>query len=242
GAPEGARARAGGWWRASWGTTSRGRGCLRRGKAGRRLRRPAGPTASRSDPCPASGTVTPRSASTWTPRGPIRSPQALSLGNAALSARATRAPPRASTRAATLPAGPAPTTTASYLNCLPPSRDVVPEARQQAGRWLREARGSGGLPPGPAESRRREAAARSVAAFGPAPAAQSSPGQHQRHRDRAGGADEIAQRPLDRREQVRAAELGLAPVGEREPHRGLAHPAAQHPGGRAQRALAQRQE
>src|SRR5262249_21619944 len=199
GAPEGARARAGGWWRASWGTTSRGRGCLRRGKAGRRLRRPAGPTASRSDPCPASGTVTPRSARTCTPRGPIRSPQALSLGNAALSARATRAPPRASTRAATLPAGPAPTTTASYSLTLPPSRDVVPEARKPVVRWLREARGPGGLPPGLAESRRRDAA-RSVAAFGPAPAAPRSPGrQHHRDRDRAGGADEIAQRLLDRR-------------------------------------------
>src|SRR5262249_61774985 len=44
----------------------------------------------------------------------------------------------------------------------PPSRAL---------RWLREARGSGGVPPGLAESRRREAAARSDAAFGPAAAA-----------------------------------------------------------------------
>src|SRR5215831_11533535 len=49
---------------------------------------------------------------------------------------------------------------------LPPSR-----ALGLGPRWLREAWGSGGLPPGPAESRRREAAARSDAAFGPAPAA-----------------------------------------------------------------------
>src|SRR6516225_12273324 len=59
----------------------------------------------------------------------------------------------------------------SVLTRLPPSRDVVPEARWTIARWPREARGSGGLPPGPAESRRREAAARSDAAFGPAPAA-----------------------------------------------------------------------
>src|SRR5690348_5080361 len=53
---------------------------------------------------------------------------------------------------------------------LPRSRDVVPEARRVVARWLRKAWGSGGLPPGPAESRRRAAAARSDAAFGPAPA------------------------------------------------------------------------
>src|SRR5690349_19378736 len=54
----------------------------------------------------------------------------------------------------------------------PPSRDVVPEARPLAPCWLREAWGSGGLPPGPTESRRREAASRSVAAFGAAAAFQ----------------------------------------------------------------------
>src|SRR5215471_13311281 len=52
----------------------------------------------------------------------------------------------------------------------PPSRDVVPEARRTAARWLRGAQGSGGLPPGLAESRRQEAAARSDAALGPAAA------------------------------------------------------------------------
>ena len=56
--------------------------------------------------------------------------------------------------------------TASPLGNWPPSR-----ALGLGPRWLREARGSGGLPPVPAESRRREAAARSDAAFGPAPAA-----------------------------------------------------------------------
>src|SRR5215471_18350412 len=59
------------------------------------------------------GTQTSRSASSCTPRGPTRSPHALSRGNAALSTRATCAPARARTRAATLPAGPAPTTTTS---------------------------------------------------------------------------------------------------------------------------------
>ena len=47
------------------------------------------------------------------PRGPMRSPQALSRANVALSTRATRAPSRAKTKAAVLPPGPAPTTTAS---------------------------------------------------------------------------------------------------------------------------------
>src|SRR5262249_43645959 len=59
---------------------------------------------------------------------------------------------------------------ADALTSWPPSRDVVPEARQQAGRWLREAWGSGGVPraqQGPAAG----AAARSGAAFGPAAAA-----------------------------------------------------------------------
>ena len=51
--------------------------------------------------------------SSCTPRGPMRSPQALSRGKAALSRSATRAPPRASTMAATLPPGPAPTTSTS---------------------------------------------------------------------------------------------------------------------------------
>src|SRR5215470_10537711 len=59
---------------------------------------------------------------------------------------------------------------ADALTSWPPSRDVAPEARQLAQRLVvpearkiveREARGSGGLPPGPTESRRREAAARS---------------------------------------------------------------------------------
>src|SRR5262245_902214 len=59
------------------------------------------------------GTQTSRSARSCTPRGPTRSPHALSRGNAALSTRATRAPALARTRAATLPAGPAPTTTTS---------------------------------------------------------------------------------------------------------------------------------
>src|SRR5262249_35348348 len=52
------------------------------------------------------------------------------------------------------------------LLSLPPSRAL---------RWLQEARGSGGLSPGQAESRRREAAARSDAAFGPAAAARRGP-------------------------------------------------------------------
>jgi len=47
-------------------------------------------------------------------------------------------------------------------------RLVVPEARNHV---VREAWGPGGLPPGPAERRHREAAARSDAAFGPAAAA-----------------------------------------------------------------------
>ena len=51
------------------------------------------------------GTVMPRSLSSWTPRGPIRSPHALSRGKLALSTSATRAPPRAKTVAAMLPAG-----------------------------------------------------------------------------------------------------------------------------------------
>ena len=75
-------------------------------KAGSLLRRPEGPTASRSEPCPASGARNPRSARTCTPRGPTRSPHALSRGKAALSASATRAPDRASTSAAMLPAWP----------------------------------------------------------------------------------------------------------------------------------------
>src|SRR6266849_3038523 len=53
----------------------------------------------------------------------------------------------------------------AVLISLPPSQDVVPEARQQAARLVvpearkiavREARGSGGHPTGPAESRRRD--------------------------------------------------------------------------------------
>src|SRR5664279_6586779 len=43
----------------------------------------------------------------------MRSPHALSRGNAALSTRATRAPPCAKTSAAMLPAGPDPTTSTS---------------------------------------------------------------------------------------------------------------------------------
>ena len=43
----------------------------------------------------------------------MRSPHALSRGKVDLSTRATRAPSRANTSAATLPAGPAPTTSAS---------------------------------------------------------------------------------------------------------------------------------
>src|SRR2546421_2329079 len=61
----------------------------------------------------APGMVMPRSVRSWTPRGPTRSPHALSRGNLALSTSATRAPPRASTVAAMLPAGPDPTTIAS---------------------------------------------------------------------------------------------------------------------------------
>src|SRR5438309_180502 len=59
------------------------------------------------------GTSRPNSSRICTPRGPTRSPHALSRGNEVLSTRATRAPPRARTRAATLPAGPDPTTTTS---------------------------------------------------------------------------------------------------------------------------------
>src|SRR5664280_2638287 len=59
------------------------------------------------------GSGSPRSVRTWRPRGPMKSPQALSLGNCALSSSATLAPARASTREATLPAGPAPTTSTS---------------------------------------------------------------------------------------------------------------------------------
>src|SRR6516225_9374154 len=81
----------------------------------------------------------------------------------------------------------APVTTAT-LNRLPPSRAfgpggpllVLPEARETA---EREACGSGGLTPGPAESGRRGAAVRSGAAFGPAAAARSpryEPGQRVR--------------------------------------------------------------
>src|SRR5450432_1515703 len=61
----------------------------------------------------APGTIRSSSVSSCTPRGPMRSPQALSRGKAALSTRATRAPPRARTIAAILPAGPAPTTKTS---------------------------------------------------------------------------------------------------------------------------------
>src|SRR6266508_4014613 len=72
----------------------------------------------------------PRSASAWTPRGPTRSPQALSRGKRALSTSATRAPLRASTVAATLPAGPDPTTRTSKRSpptCLLPV--VAPTVR-----------------------------------------------------------------------------------------------------------------
>ena len=55
----------------------------------------------------------PSSASNAMARGPTASPQALSRGKAALSISATRAPPRARTSAATLPAGPDPTTATS---------------------------------------------------------------------------------------------------------------------------------
>src|SRR5450759_4768106 len=53
------------------------------------------------------------SSSSRTPRGPTRSPQALSRGKVTLSTSATRAPPRARTSAAMLPAGPEPTTMTS---------------------------------------------------------------------------------------------------------------------------------
>src|SRR5258707_10636537 len=72
------------------------------------------------------GRAKPRSLSSWRPGGPTTSPQALSRGKADLSTRATRTPPRASTRAATLPAGPPPTTSTSKRDrltlLLPPAR------------------------------------------------------------------------------------------------------------------------
>src|SRR5215470_538671 len=58
----------------------------------------------------------------------------------------------------------------------PPSRDVVPEARKPAARWLRGAQGARGASPGLAESRRRDTATAPgapYAAFGPAAAAAS---------------------------------------------------------------------
>ena len=76
------------------------------GRQGSRTRRPVGPTTIMSPTRRAPGTLTPRSSRSCTPRGPTRSPQALSRGNVALSTSATRAPPRARTSAAMLPAGP----------------------------------------------------------------------------------------------------------------------------------------
>src|SRR5207244_496794 len=72
-----------------------------------------GPTTIMAPTVAAGGNSMARSLRSCTPRGPTRSPQALSRGKRALSTSATRAPPRASTRAATLPAGPAPITRAS---------------------------------------------------------------------------------------------------------------------------------
>src|SRR5262245_7783552 len=57
---------------------------------------------------------------------------------------------------------------------------LIPLPPSRALRWLREAWGSGGLPPGPAEPRRPEAAARSDTAFGPAAAARHRPWLTQR--------------------------------------------------------------
>src|SRR5438309_7355882 len=112
------------------------------------------------------GTSRPNSSRICTPRGPTRSPHALSRGNEVLSTRATRAPPRARTRAATLPAGPDPTTTTSkrapatrrllyvrvrgtdpnrfaraLFDGLPSRYDLLAEVLSlgQNGRWRREA-------------------------------------------------------------------------------------------------------
>ena len=64
---------------------------------GKRTRRPVGPTTSMSPTSRPAGIGMPRSASTWRPRGPTRSPHALSRGKVALSTNATRAPPVART-------------------------------------------------------------------------------------------------------------------------------------------------
>ena len=87
---------------------------------GRRRRSRGGRPAVRSGPPPPcrrrrdrGARGRPRSARTWRPLGPMKSPQALSRGNGALSSRATWAPARARTSAAMLPAGPAPTTSTS---------------------------------------------------------------------------------------------------------------------------------
>src|SRR3984957_13630566 len=72
------------------------------------------------------GRATPRPVSSWGPRGPTTAPHALSRGKADLSTKATRTPPRASTRAATLPGGQPPTTSTSKRDrltlLLPPAR------------------------------------------------------------------------------------------------------------------------
>ena len=94
---------------------ARRRGPGRSGRVGTatgRTARSGRPRACRP-PAPPPPARTPRSSSTCTPRGPTRSPHALSRGNAALSTSTTRAPARARTSAATLPAGPAPITATS---------------------------------------------------------------------------------------------------------------------------------
>src|SRR5690242_8663669 len=67
-------------------------------------------------PAASSAGTTPRRSSSRTVSGLMYSEQALSRGKAARSSRTTRWPARASSAAAALPPGPAPTTTASTMD------------------------------------------------------------------------------------------------------------------------------
>ena len=96
----------------------------------------------------------------------MRSPHALSRGNAALSTSATRAPPRANTRAAMLPAGPDPTTSTSKRLSVIALSSCEPELYCQAPRRTRAENGCrseplrpGLVPAAPASLRRARRAA-----------------------------------------------------------------------------------
>ena len=72
-----------------------------------------GPTTTRSSTLRPPEIKRPASANSCRPRGPTKSPHALSRGKTALSNSATLAPWRANVRAAKLPAGPDPTISTS---------------------------------------------------------------------------------------------------------------------------------